>query len=484
MLIEAARRAEAAVKEMLALVNEGSAPCAEIREALAVSKAIAGINSAFQVAGAADVAGRERHGDGGTEILAGAAGMSRREARSQVKTAEALRQAPRLRDAVAQGRVSVANTRRLAEAVEKAGAANVESDSELLAKAETLRPEQFTKEARRWTVERQEDSGASEHARQRARRRVRIWNADDGMVHLYGQFDTVTGQRICSRLRADAARMLDADNKNADKHTATDSSSGPQRRSFDQCMADALDNLTSNSARSGGGEPYADICVVAHVDEATGELIAQLPDGDRLPPSVLEELACDARLTGVIYDRKGRPIWRTHPRRRATEAQRQMLIARDGGCFACGTDVDMCDIHHVEPVSQGGPTSLDNLVLACWQHHTAVHHFGWQIHGPPGNRTLHPPNTINHGPARTPDQPIPNTPHAPSRPTPATAANSTPVSSSAKVAYKPQPGLATATDGTHRNTQPADAAATHKPGPAAARAVLRSARPTPLFAPD
>ena len=104
MLIEAARRAEAAAKEMLALVNEGSVPCAEIREALEVSKAIAGVNSAFQAAGAASVAGRERHGDGGAEVLASSAGLSRQEAHSQVRTAEALRQAPRLRDADALAR--------------------------------------------------------------------------------------------------------------------------------------------------------------------------------------------------------------------------------------------------------------------------------------------------------------------------------------------------------------------------------------------
>ena len=460
MLIEAARRAEAAAREMLALVNAGEASCSEIREALGVSKALAGVNSAFQVAGAAAVAGRERHGDGGAEVLASSAGLSRQEARSQVKTAEALRQAPKLRDAVESGRVSVANAKRLAETVERTSAAAVEGDGDLLAKAESLRPEQFTKEARRWTVQRQGDGGESEHARQRARRCVRMWNGDDGMVHLRGEFDAVTGRRIRSRLRADASRLLDADRKNANSNGA--GSSGAGRRTFDQCMADALDNLTSNSSARSGGEPFADICVVAHVDETTGELIAELPDGERLPPSVLEQLSCNARLTGVIYDRKGRPIWRTHPRRRATEAQRQMLIARDGGCFACGTDPDLCDIHHVEPVSQGGPTSLDNLVLACWQHHNAVHHFGWQIHGPPGNRTLHPPNTTNHGPAHAPDPPM-----------------------AVATQTKAQPRPATAGNGTHRGAEPADDnSKALKPGPAAARAVLRGARPVPLFAPD
>ena len=413
MLIEAARRAEAAAKEMLALVNEGSVTCAEIREALAVSKAISGVNSAFQTAGAAAVAGRERHGDGGAEVLAGTAGLSRQEARSHIKTAETLRQAPRLRDAVESGRVPAANAKRLAEAVEKTNAADVDSDGDLLAKAESLRPEQFTKEARRWTVERQGDGGASEHARQRARRRVRMWGADDGMVHLHGEFDKVTGRRIRRRLEAEAARLYDTDKKNANKPDNNASGTdrgGAGRRSFDQCMADALDNLTSTTGGH-GGEPYADICVVAHVDETTGELIAQLPDGDPLPPSVLEELACGARFTGVIYDRSGRAIWRAQPVRRATKAQRQLLIARDGGCFACGADPGICDVHHVKPVSQGGPTRLDNLVLACWQHHTAVHHFGWQIHGPPGNRTLHPPDPVNHGPAHAPERPMAHRPH-------------------------------------------------------------------------
>ncbi len=397
MLIETARRAEAAVKEMLAIADDGSATADELREALAISKSIVGVSAAFQASAAAAVAGRERHGDGGAEVLASAAGLSRQEARSQVKTARVIQDMPRLRQAVAEGRVSHTNAKRLADAVEKTSAADVEADSELLAKAESMRPEQFTKEARRWTVDREGDGGASEHARQRARRCVRVWDDDDGMVHLRGQFDSVTGRRIGNRLRAEAGRMHDADKKG--------SGDPGERRSFDQCMADALDQLTAIMPGGASGKPFADICVVAHVDEATGGLIAELPDGERLPRSVLEELACNARFTGVVYDRRGRAIWRAHSVRRATEAQRQLLIARDGGCFACGAHPDVCDAHHVRPVSEGGPTSLDNMVLACWRCHNKIHHLGWQIHGPPGNRTLHPPEAATYGPAHAPDSP-------------------------------------------------------------------------------
>lgn len=77
MLIEAARRGHANAKEMLALVNEGSASCAEMREMLEESKATVAVILAAQTSAAASIAGRESHGDGGTQVLADNAGMSR-----------------------------------------------------------------------------------------------------------------------------------------------------------------------------------------------------------------------------------------------------------------------------------------------------------------------------------------------------------------------------------------------------------------------
>ncbi len=348
MLIEAAHRAEAAAKEMLAGVNAGSASCAELREMLTVSKATMAVLSSAQTFAASIIAKSERHGDGGTQVLADTAGLTRHEARTQVTTAQAIEAVPAARDAVETGRVSQANARRLAEAIEKTSGDTVASDAELLAKAESMRPEQFTREARRWTADRQDDGGEADYRRLRAKRRVRIWDADDGLVHLHGELDPVAGRRIANRLRAQASRLHDADKKQ------TAASSESERHSFDQCMADALDNLTS-SIGGGGGKPFADICVVAHVDDATGELIAELPDGERLPKAVLEQLSCNAKLTGVVYDRKGKPIWRTHSRRTVTESQWQLLIAKWGGCFHCGANPGICQGHHIEPASQGGP---------------------------------------------------------------------------------------------------------------------------------
>ncbi|GEM_PF-3238929 len=202
-------------------------------------------DTAFQVGAAKVVAGAERHGDGGTQVLADTAGLTRREARSQVKTARVIEAAPAVRDAAESGRVPQANIKRLAETIEKTSAADVESDSDLLAKAQSMRPDQFTREARRWAADRQDGGGEADYRRLRARRCVRIWDSDDGTVELHGTFDPVAGGRIGNRLEAEARRLYDIDKKQA-------AEAGPdERRTFHQCMADALDHLTAPSARAG-----------------------------------------------------------------------------------------------------------------------------------------------------------------------------------------------------------------------------------------
>ena len=426
MLIEAAERAEAAAKDMLACVHDGTASSGDLRRALKVSKSLAAVVAVFQTDAAAAIAARERHGDGGAQVLADTAGLSRRDARGQVKAARAIEAAPAVRDAVEEGRVSLANAKRLAEAVERTSAADVEADAELLAKAESMRPEDFTKETRRWTAARQGDGGEADYRRQRARRIVRVWDSDDGMVQLHGTFDPVTGRRIGNRLQAEARRLYDADKKNAKNTEAATDDRGDQtgdpggrgcgdpdpRRSFDQCMADALDNLTNNNtAEPGGAKAFADITVVAHIDNDTAQLVAEIAGGDPLPASVLEELACNARLRGAVYDTKGTLLWQGHTKRFVTEAQTNALKARYGGCFHCLAHPDMCQAHHIKPVSQGGPTNIDNMVLICWDCHQRIHHHQWQIHTRQGRHTLHPPQRTHHGPAHAPEQPVLHTSH-------------------------------------------------------------------------
>jgi 5-methylcytosine-specific restriction protein A len=145
--------------------------------------------------------------------------------------------------------------------------------------------------------------------------------------------------------------------------------------------------------------------VVAHVDPGTGELVSQLATGEPLPPSVLELLACNASITGVLYDTAGTPLWRGTTKRTATAAQLKALTARDGGCVGCGCHPALCQAHHIKPASQGGPTTISNMVLLCWNCHHKVHHNQWTVVRRRGRFELLPPVRTRWGPARAPDPP-------------------------------------------------------------------------------
>jgi len=523
MVIDTARRVQDQVREGLAelirLVNDPATPTADVREVLLGSKAFGVQVSVLQADAAVVVAARERHGDCGVGVLAQAAGLSRQQAVGQVQTAQSLQSMPAVRDAVESGKISVANAKTLARASGRTSASQVDADAELLAKAAELSPEQFATEAGRWAIKRQDDGGENEYRRQRARRRLSFWDGDDGMVHLRGELDPVTGAKVRKRFIQESERL-----RRADLH-----SPGGDKRSLSQRMADSLDTLTSHGSiyskaedatsvrgntnhprtrsndadredvddadrqgaggggadredvgvaygnesdaggtrdhesgaggvdgegagggsadreggdrvggvRAGGDEsgvggaygegagggsadreggkggkcgcgrrPSADITIVQHLSADGTEAFAELAGGEVIPPSVLEEYFCDARIMGVVFSGEGVPLWHGHAKRVVTKAQMNALRARYGACGGCGADMWICQGHHIRPVSEGGPTNIDNMMLLCWACHQKVHHHGWRV-VPDGRGlyTIAPPERVRYGPAHAPDPP-------------------------------------------------------------------------------
>ncbi|MCE2511058.1 MAG: DUF222 domain-containing protein [Acidimicrobiia bacterium] len=472
MVASTARRVREGLAELIRLANDPATATSDLRVLLAECKTFGGQLAVLQADTAVGVAAREQHGDSGVGVLAQAVGLPRRDAARQVKIAKQLQSLPSVRDAVESGDISIANARVLGGTSERTSTEEVEQDSELLRKAAALSPEQLAREAARWAAHRQEDDGEGLYRRQRARRRLSFWDGDDGMVHLRGELDPVTGAKVRKRLVQESERL----------RRAALRSTGGDKPSLNQRMADALDTLTSHGsiyaradrdtndahnanndnhdraaggvgggggrsrsdntkgggvtvkggtgddvsdggvgdgeagfrgARCGCSRVSADITIVQHLSAEGTEALAQIDGGAVIPPSVLEEYFCNARITGVVFGSEGMPLWHGHAKRRATKAQMNALRARYGACGGCGANMWICDGHHIRPVSQGGPTNIDNLMLLCWACHQKVHHHGWrEVPDGRGLYTIEPPERIRHGPAHAPDAPPT---HGPSR---------------------------------------------------------------------
>ena len=74
----------------------------------------------------------------------------------------------------------------------------------------------------------------------------------------------------------------------------------------------------------------------------------------------------------------------------------ELVRARDQVCVfpTCQTPAEWYDIDHLTAWSQGGSTSLDNLVTLCEAHHRLKHTPGWTLTRDETSRVLswHTPN--------------------------------------------------------------------------------------------
>ena len=124
---------------------------------------------------------------------------------------------------------------------------------------------------------------------------------------------------------------------------------------------------------------------------------AQLDSGRPLDPATARRLACDAKAIPVVLGTRSEPIELGRAAYVVTWALRRLLIMRDRGCAhpGCTRRANRCHAHHIWHWADGGPTTLDNLVLLCRYHHHLVHHGGWRIDMREGRPWFVPPRWID-----------------------------------------------------------------------------------------
>jgi hypothetical protein len=101
----------------------------------------------------------------------------------------------------------------------------------------------------------------------------------------------------------------------------------------------------------------------------------------------IDAVLCDARINRLLVTATGAVVELRSLTDQITPAQRRAVSARDRHCIAkgCTRPPAFCDVHHLIARADGGPTTVENLVLLCRRHHVLWHR------GSIGRHDLHTP---------------------------------------------------------------------------------------------
>jgi hypothetical protein len=147
------------------------------------------------------------------------------------------------------------------------------------------------------------------------------------------------------------------------------------------------------------GEPTHVLLTIAleTIEGRLSQLPGRLDTGATVSTTSARRVACDANVIPVLLGSNGQPLDIGRATRVIPLPLRRALIARDQGCAfpGCERPPSWCEAHHRTHWADGGPTSLDNLVLLCEHHHRLVHHDPWYIEMIDGRPWFTPPRWID-----------------------------------------------------------------------------------------
>lgn len=154
-------------------------------------------------------------------------------------------------------------------------------------------------------------------------------------------------------------------------------------------LVDACEQLraTETLPRDHGSPPRV-VVLIDHVSLKQDVIDAglardgELPSDERLSAQAVRRLACDGEILPAVLGADSQVLDVGRAQRLVTATMFMALVVRDRHCCfpGCTRPPVACDAHHVVHWADGGPTSLDNLVLLCRHHHVLTHQTPWTVH--------------------------------------------------------------------------------------------------------
>ena len=308
-------------------------------------------------------------------------GITRREAREFMRVAEALQELPLIRAAFGRGELTFTKVRALTRV------ATASSEEGLLDLAGVLTASQLERALRAFRRVAAEDAHEAHELEY-----VDYYVDDDGTLFLRARLAAEDGTLLIRALEAARERVLER--RREERAAAESDPQAPVEGDAEPCCSsvvpprpvwvEALLDLAEASLEEADEPGRERARVVVHIDAAAlsadGRGRSELEDGPLISPETARRLGCDADLVAQV-ERDGLPVSVGRTRRTVPVALRRLLEARDDHtcCFPGCESRSHLQAHHRQHWAHGGETSLENLVLLCYQHHRLVHEGGYTV---------------------------------------------------------------------------------------------------------
>ncbi len=298
-------------------------------------------------------------------------------ARRRVQLGRALRHMPAVEAAWLAGDIGEPHVGLLAAARTPATAGHFERDEAMLvALAGDLRHHHFVRALAYWS-QRADPDGTERSAEDRHHERsLRMSSTFGGAWALNGLFDPVNGSIVAEVLNKLDDELFEADWARAKARVGEGARVSDLDRAPAQRRADALVEMARRAMAMPAGArlPEPLFSVLVGYETFAGR-ICELANATVVAPGALVGWLDRAWVERVVFDGPSRVTDVGVRQRLFTGATRRAVEQRDRECFheTCDVPAQDCEVDHIVPWSEGGPTTQANGRVACGFHNRERH---------------------------------------------------------------------------------------------------------------
>ncbi len=224
-------------------------------------------------------------------------------------------------------------------------------------------------------ADRQESEQLKDEERKaEARTELGLWDNGDGTFSGKFTIPELQGRMLRAALeRLSAPRRL---SRNKAGDVVHDDTADGRCVTWHERLGAAFAELIEHLPTQGHGAVAATLLVkisLEHLRDGLGA--AGLDAGAVISAGETRRLACGAGIVPAVLGGRSEILDLGRMRRLHTQAMRSALSLEHDSCAAegCERPFAWCEIHHPQPWSRGGETSVANGLPLCWHHHRRAH---------------------------------------------------------------------------------------------------------------